>query len=221
MSSPSPPAEFALVTDFDGTMTEKDFYQIALERFTPTETRSVWERYQRRELTLFETLQGIFSSIEGSSADLIAALADLKLDPQARQAVERLQAHGWEVIVVSAGCEWYIKRVLDGARISVPLHANPGNWRDGGGLEMQMPSDSPFHSSFAGIDKAGVVNDASQRFSRVAFAGNSVPDLEAARLVRDDLRFARAQLADLLDREHRPYRRFTRWSEIADMLLNV
>jgi len=214
----SPPTAL-LVTDFDGTMTERDFYQIALERFTPSETQYVWQRYKQKELTLFETLQGIFSAIKAPQAEVIAALDDLRIDPGAAAAIQRLRAGGWEVVIVSAGCDWYIQRVLAKAGIQVTVHANPGEYAESSGIEMRVPSGSPYLSSFAGIDKAAIVREALENYRDVAFAGNSAPDLEAARLVNDNRRFARSQLADLLDEEHRPYRRFQQWSGIAEMLL--
>jgi 2,3-diketo-5-methylthio-1-phosphopentane phosphatase len=213
------PPTALLVTDFDGTMTERDFYQIALERFTPTETRYVWDRYLQKELTTFEALQGIFSAIKAKPADLVAALDDLQFDLGAAAAIGRLRASGWEVVIVSAGCEWYIQKILAKAGVQAVLHANPGEYAESGGLEMRVPSGSPYLSSRTGIDKAAIVKEALENYREVAFAGNSAPDLEAARLVNDNRRFARTQLAELLDREHRPYRRFSRWSEIADMLL--
>ena len=219
MSSPDSPPTALLVTDFDGTMTERDFYQLALDRFTPSETRYIWDRYKQKELTTFETLQGIFSSIKAPPAELVAALDELRFDPGAAAAIQRLRAAGWEIVVVSAGCDWYIQRVLAKAGVQAVVHANPGEYAESGGLEMQVPSASPYLSAKTGIDKAAIVREALENYADVAFAGNSAPDLEAARLVNDNRRFARSQLADLLDDEHRPYRRFQRWSEIAEMLL--
>lgn len=208
-----------LVTDFDGTLTEKDFYKLALERFTPSETQYVWERYLRGELTLFEGLQGIFSAIQTPQDQVAAALGELGLDPGAAQAIERLRTAGWEVVIASAGCEWYIKRVLAQAGIDATLHANPGGFGASGGLEMRFPSGTPYLSDKAGISKAAIVREALENYSTIAFAGDSGPDLEAARLVQDGLRFARGQLAEELDREGRPYQRYGRWSEIAEQLL--
>lgn len=209
-----------LVTDFDGTMTETDFYKIALERFTPTEAKYIWERFLRKELTLFETLQGIFSSIQAPQHEVIAALPDMGFDPQAAHAIERLRKAGWEVVIASSGCDWYIKRVLANAGIQATLHTNPGEFAESGGLEMRVPSASPYLSEKAGINKAAIVRDALDQYPIVAFAGDSGPDLEAAKLVKDGFRFARSDLADFLDRDGFSYHPYRRWSEIADILLS-
>jgi 2,3-diketo-5-methylthio-1-phosphopentane phosphatase len=208
-----------LITDFDGTLTEKDFYKLALERFTPTETRAAWQRYLSGELTLFEGLQGVFSAIQTPQQEVAAALGELGFDPKAKHAIERLRAAGWEVVITSAGCEWYIQRVLAAAGIEATLHANPGGFAESGGLEMRMPTGSPYHSPTAGVSKAAIVREALENYAIVAFAGDSGPDLEAARLVQDGLRFARSDLARHLEREGRSYHPYGRWSEIAEILL--
>lgn len=214
----SPPAAL-LITDFDGTLTETDFYQLALERFTPPGTNGIWQRYKRRELTPLQTLQEIFAAIQAPPGEVIAALDDMQFDPGAAAAIQRLRAAGWEVVIVSGGCEWYIQHLLAKAGIQAVVHANPGEFSAGGGLKMRGPTESPYFSAAAGIDKAAIVREALEKYRDVAFAGNSAPDLEAARVVNDNRRFARSQLADLLDEEHRPYRRFQRWSDIAELLL--
>jgi 2-hydroxy-3-keto-5-methylthiopentenyl-1-phosphate phosphatase len=53
----------------------------------------------------------------------------------------------------------------------------------------------------------------------VAFAGDGFPDAESARLVPGPLRFARADLATVLDQERLQYRPFGSWSDIARLLL--
>lgn len=213
------PAHSLLVTDFDGTMTDVEFYQLALERYTPSETQYVWERYLRKELTVFETLQGIFSAIKASPAELTAALDDLKFDPGAAAAIGRLREAGWDVVVASAGCAWYIERVLKKAGIEATVHASPGEFAESGGLEMRVASASPYLSASAGIDKAAIVREARENYQAVAFAGDSPNDLEAARLVDDDLRFAKSMLAERLEREGKAFHPYGRWSEIANALM--
>jgi 2-hydroxy-3-keto-5-methylthiopentenyl-1-phosphate phosphatase len=83
---------------------------------------------------------------------------------------------------------------------------------------MRLPEPGPVFSPDLGVDKAGVVREGLSRGIPVAFAGDGFPDLEAARLVLPELRFARRDLAAALDREGRAYRPFERWAEIARAL---
>jgi 2-hydroxy-3-keto-5-methylthiopentenyl-1-phosphate phosphatase len=83
---------------------------------------------------------------------------------------------------------------------------------------MELPTTSPFFSPTVGIDKAAVVRAGIAQGRRVAFAGDGYPDADAARLVSAEFRFARGDLAGLLAREGLRFRRFERWSEIAEWL---
>ncbi len=99
------------------------------------------------------------------------------------------------------------------------MHSNPGRFEAGQGLLMEMPTGSPFLSPTLGVDKARVVRRHLDEGRTVAFAGDGFPDAEAARLVPAGLRFARADLADVLGREGLAYHRFETWSDIAAVLL--
>jgi 2-hydroxy-3-keto-5-methylthiopentenyl-1-phosphate phosphatase len=122
------------------------------------------------------------------------------------------------VVVASAGCAWYIHRLLAAAGAKVEVHANPGRFEPGRGLVMEMPAGSPYRSPALGVDKARVVRRHLDEGRAVAFAGDGFPDAESARLVPGDLRFARSDLADVLRREGLPFRPFETWSDIAGVL---
>ena len=51
----------------------------------------------------------------------------MELDPSLAGSVRALQDRGWEVVIASGGCDWYIQRLLKKAGVSVSVHANPGN----------------------------------------------------------------------------------------------
>jgi 2-hydroxy-3-keto-5-methylthiopentenyl-1-phosphate phosphatase len=133
-------------------------------------------------------------------------------------AAERLHRAGWELIVVSAGCSWYIERILAAAGVAATVHANPGRIEAGRGLVVEKPRDSRFFSEDVGIDKPAVVRDALSRYPSVAFAGDGPPDIAPALLVDAGMRFARGFLADELERRGEEFHHFGRWSEIVDRL---
>lgn len=208
-----------LVTDFDGTMTQYDFYRIAVERLAPPDTPDYWARYLDGQLTHYEALQAIFSHIRGDECAVMTAAREMELDPQAGVAVQALQDAGWEVIIASAGCHWYIDQLLAGLNIQVTVYANPGEYDPQRGLRMTPPVDCPFFTPSTGIDKLAVVRAALERTPEVAFAGDGPPDLAPALLVAPERRFARGYLAEALREKGESFRPFQRWSEIAEMLL--
>ena len=211
--------EKVLVTDFDGTMTRHDFYKLAITSLIPPDTPAYWDEYRAGTLTHFEALRSYFATIRTTEAEILAVVNRMELDPNLPAAVEQLRRAGWSVIVTSAGCDWYIRKLLAAAGVEVEVHANPGRFEPGAGLVMEMPADSLYRSPTLGVDKAGVVRHHLAAGHTVAFAGDGFPDAEAARLVPAELRFARADLADVLRSEQLPFQPFDTWSDIATALI--
>jgi 2,3-diketo-5-methylthio-1-phosphopentane phosphatase len=206
------------VSDFDGTMTRHDFYKLAIESLLQG-APDYWTQYRTGAITHFEALKRYFACIRASEAEVLALVDRMELDPKLPAAVEKLRGAGWNVVVTSAGCDWYIKRLLAAAGVEVEVHSNPGQFVAGKGLLMEMPTGSPFLSPTLGVDKARVVRWHLDEGRTVAFAGDGFPDAEAARLVPGDLRFARSDLADVLERENLEFHPFETWSDIARILL--
>jgi 2,3-diketo-5-methylthio-1-phosphopentane phosphatase len=207
-----------LVTDFDGTLTRHDFFQIVVEEFAPAGTADCWEGYCSGRLTHFEALQGIFANIQATEEEVLAAVTRAELEPTLPACLSALREAGWDVVVASAGCSWYIEHLLARCGVDLRVYANPGRFLRGRGLRMELPVGSPFYSPATGIDKAAVVRAGLDAGRTVAFAGDGFTDVAAARLVPPPLRFARAELAEALDREKLAYRPFDRWAEVAAAL---
>ena len=175
-----------LVSDFDGTMTRNDFFKLVIGELLPPGTPDYWAMYRAGTITHFEALRRYFASIRASEAEVLAVVERMELDPNLPAAVDILAKAGWRVVVTSAGCDWYIRRLLAEAGVDVEVHSNPGRFVAGQGLLMEMPTNSPYLSPTLGVDKAAVVRRELTEGRRVAFAGDGFPDAEAARLVADD-----------------------------------
>lgn len=212
-------ADKILVSDFDGTMTRHDFYRLVLDEVLPHDVHDYWTEYCAGTITHFEALQGYFAEIRAGEERILQILEKMELDPQLGAAMESLADAGWRVVVTSAGCGWYIQRLLGAAGVDLEVHSNPGRFESGRGLLMELPTDSAFFSPTIGVDKAGVVRNYLGRSRVVVFAGDGFPDVEAARLVEPRWRFARADLAAALRSEGLPFRPFERWSDVAAALL--
>ena len=208
-----------LVTDFDGTITRHDFFTRVVDTLLEPEDLAPWHAYEAGQITHFEALRRIFARIRADETELDTVLASMDIDPELHEAFAQLESAGWDVIVVSNGCGWYIDRLLDQAGVTTTVLTNPGRFDPERGLRMELPETSPYFSPETGIDKRAVVDDHLRRGATVAFAGDGRPDLGPALLVESPWRFARAWLADHLDATGHEYRGFDRWSEIARMLV--
>lgn len=208
-----------LVSDFDGTMTRHDFYDLVRKHWPVPPDDDPWEQYVAGRITHFEALAEIFSRIRTDETTLLGLVDSMELDKDLSVCVDTLRTHDWDVVVASAGCEWYIRHLLGRAGVAVEIHANPGQFQNGGGLRMSLPEHSVFFNRMNGIDKVGVVRDAMRRGRQVAFAGDGRPDLEAALLVDPERRFARGWLAGALRSQGQPFQPFENWRQIVNGLV--
>jgi 2-hydroxy-3-keto-5-methylthiopentenyl-1-phosphate phosphatase len=207
-----------LVTDFDGTLTEQDYYKLVRQRLVPPDTPDFWAEYRAGRMTHFEALRAYFDAARPDEAAHVALVDETGLDPGLAGGVASLDAAGWQVVVVSYGCRWYIDRLLGAAGVDLEVHANPGTL-EGGRLAMRWPADTPFPSRDNGISKEGVIRSHLDDGREVAFAGDGPADLDPALLVAPELRFARADLAEALRARGAAFRPFDRWSEVARALV--
>ena len=208
------------MTDFDGTITDQDFYQLVARKYMPSTAPDYWELYSRGQLTHFEAMRSFFSHSPTDPASLDRLLDETSPDPLFGESLERLRERGWKVVIASAGSSWYIERLLKRAGVNgIPIHASPGNIEPGRGLWIRLPEESPFLSRETGIDKEAVVRDALSHAGTVAFAGDGPPDVGPALMVKTEMRFARGWLAAELQRRNQPFQPYGRWSNIANQLL--
>jgi len=212
------PSEKVLVSDFDGTMTDRDFFKLAIQQLLPSHGPNFWRDYRAGQITHFEALRRYFAEIRATEVQVLAVVDQMQLDPALPQSMVELRQAGWNVIVTSAGCDWYIHRLLAQAGVELEVHANPGRFVPGLGLQMELPIGSPFLSPTLGVDKARIVQHYLEQGRTVAFAGDGFPDEKASLLVPGRLRFARNDLADVLKQKGEPFQPFDRWSQIAHAL---
>jgi len=203
------------VSDYDGTITDKDFYSLLAEQYIPRDAPDYFAQYREGQITHFEAMAAYFAFAPTEEQQLEELLAASQPDPKLAASAALLERAGWELWIVSAGSSWYIERVLRGAGLTAPVYSNPGRPEKGRGLVLEMldPS-SPYHSPSVGVDKSAVVRHALDVAETVAFAGDGPPDLPPALLVQPNLRFARGFLAEALRERGEAFQPFSRWSEI-------
>ncbi|MBF0331429.1 MAG: MtnX-like HAD-IB family phosphatase [Candidatus Omnitrophica bacterium] len=207
-----------LVSDFDGTITRFDFYDLICREF-PSIARDYWQQYEAGQITHFEALRLIFAGIRTSEPKLFQIVESMQICSQIKPCVTSLRQVGWDVVVASAGCDWYIKRLLDAQGVSITVHANPGIFSPETGLIVRFPEPSVFFSQELGVNKVAVVREAIKTGGRVAFAGDGRPDLAPALLVPPNRRFAKSWLAKKLHEIGEKFRPFDDWSEVAHTLV--
>ena len=212
--------ELVLVTDFDGTISAQDFYDLAVRELLKPEDIQPWNDFTAGKITHFTAMQRIFGNIRAPESRALTVLEDMGLESDLAHWVDALRAQGWHIVVASAGSLWYIDILLKKAGVTLEVHANPGVYAAGGPLRLELPTHDPFLCPKTGIDKAAIMRHHLGRGATVAHAGDGYPDLPPALLAPPRLRFARAELARQLNERGEAFQPFAAWSEVARSLLN-
>lgn len=207
------------VTDFDGTISAVDFFKVVVDNLLTPADMEPWHAYRAGIMTHFEAVREIFLRIRAPEKRLLALLAEMRADPDLSRYVDELRRAGWRIVVASAGCGWYIDKILHNLGVQLEVHCNPGVYRDGGPLDMSLPVDSPFFSQEYGIDKPAVVRHFLATGLPVVYAGDGRPDIVPSLLVPPSRRFARADLAEALGKAGEGFIPFAVWSDVARSLL--
>ena len=212
---PTPRRTF--VTDFDGTLTKHDFYNLFLEQLYPPDAPDHWAAFCAGKITHFECLRNIYAHVAVGEAKLRRFLDQIELPKNLPVLLDRLRAAGWEVVVASAGSRWYIEKLLEREQVALTVYTNGGRIVNDR-LVMELPTESPFFHPHAGIDKAEVVRSFLDLGHEVAFAGDGITDIPPALLVPPHRRFATGYLARRLEERGEPFHAFKRWAEIVELL---
>ena len=78
------------MSDFDGTMTRRDFFKLAIRQLLPPDGPDFWSEYRAGRITHFEALRRYFAEIRASEAEVLAVVDQMELDPGLPQAVAEL-----------------------------------------------------------------------------------------------------------------------------------
>lgn len=199
-------------SDFDGTMSKKDFYLRYAEGHLSTLDAKLVAEYRAGTLTSYDYLNEMLRNIGASEEEIRSHIDDLEMEEYIAETVSLVKERGGDFTVISAGSTLYIRPVLDRVGLKeVPLFANEGEFIEGG-MQMQFPKDDRFFCSFYGIKKAAVVESLKANYHKTIYAGDGSSDLEAAKLC--DIRFAKRSLAKRLDKENVSYHPFESYHDI-------
>ncbi|MFT8872099.1 MAG: MtnX-like HAD-IB family phosphatase [Sporolactobacillus sp.] len=194
---------FLFLSDFDGTLSDKDFFKIIIDRYFPEQREQLYAQWEAKTMSDLDYLSRIFQAIGRDQAGIDEDILSIPFDRYAKQVIEHVQRLGGDFVVISAGTDYYIRRIFAHHGIKhVNIFSNPGVYSEHG-IRLEVDPNSPYYSPLYGIDKAKVTEDLMKNYRTVFFAGDSRPDLEAACLA--DVIFARERLKALLDERHRAY----------------
>jgi 2-hydroxy-3-keto-5-methylthiopentenyl-1-phosphate phosphatase len=201
----------AVFVDYDGTITQRDTFDILVHACAGAH---VWTDLERRlsagSMTLREVLAAQAAFVRLSIDEAEAAIAaETGLDPSFFSFVGACRREGAELTILSGGIGTLIGRALERAGLTgVRYHANDADFSPDGWI-MSFRDDSEH-----GHDKALAVRAAASRGLRTVFVGDGISDFEAAQAAGE--RFAKRgkALERFLRERGIPHAVFTGFAEV-------
>ena len=189
--------KWALVSDFDGTISDDDFFFYTSDRYLGKESLKPWEDYLAGNKTHFKALAEIYGSLRVEKNEMDAFIGKIRVDPTFEKAAAYCAEYKIPLYICSAGCDYYITvrigNLLDKYKIEVV--SNHGVYSSENGLQLTPPEEnSPYYDVNTGVNKAAIVSDLQKKGYKVVFCGDGLPDVPAAKVA--DKVFARKTLKE-------------------------
>lgn len=213
--------KLVFVSDFDGTVSKKDFFRYAVEKIISKENMKPWHDYKDGKISHVQALNKIFKSIRLPQDEFDAFIDSIEVEEYFVPTVKLCKEFEVPVYIVSAGADYYISRILYNLNIldSVKLITNPSKYSSEFGLELfPVEKDDEFYDWNLGISKKYLVQKLKKQGYFVIFAGDGIPDIEAASVA--DVVFAKDYLKELCTKNDIKYNSFDSYFDIYNFMLN-
>lgn len=205
----------SFVTDFDGTITDDDFFGYVKNAYFDDEVLEPWRRYLAGEMSHFDALKQIYGTLRVSESDLEELVKKVTLDEWAIPTFKLCYEAQIPIFIASAGCDYYINMLI-GAEIekyNIKLITNTGTYSKDSGLLMEKPTkNNLFYDENVGISKGKIVKNIRDNGRFVVFAGDGPPDIEPARYA--NVVFAKKFLLDKCIKEDIRIEKFDSYKDI-------
>jgi len=101
--------KFAFVSDFDGTLSSKDFYHIIIEKYMGDEGKKLYNEWKKTKKINVEFLNIVFGSTNLSEKEIYEEIVQIPLDRYAKDFINKIKENNGDFYIVSAGTSYYIK----------------------------------------------------------------------------------------------------------------
>lgn len=188
----------AVLTDFDGTVTQTDVAEDILEEFAPPEWWEIEEEHRARKIGTRETMVRQFALVRATEAEMLRFVdGRVKMDASFPPFVAFCRDRGMPLEIVSEGLDFYLHHLLERWGLDVPARTNRTTFEDGR-VRIAYPYADPT-CNLCGTCKLRRLFELRVAGYQVAYVGDGHSDLCPA--VEADVVFAKKELADLCREE--------------------
>ncbi|MTI71017.1 MAG: HAD-IB family phosphatase [Firmicutes bacterium] len=208
--------DFVFISDFDGTITKKDFYWHIIDMYLEKEGNDKYKKWQRGEMKDIDFLSYIFKNIGQDEEQIYKDIIKMKIDPYLKDFIDFIHSKNGDFIVLSAGTRYYIDILFEHLSLQdITVYSNKAVYKDKG-IHFDIDPTDKFYSERYGIDKKKVVKYLKSKYNKTFYAGDSMPDYEPSLLC--DERFATNKLISIFKEKGVNFHSFNSFKDIEYIL---
>jgi len=211
----------ALISDFDGTISKKDFFWYVIDLLLAKNDIEPWNDYLAKKITHIEALSRIFCKIRLGEEEFLNFVLSLPIEECFVKTAKYCHENNIAFYIISAGADFYINYILKhlGVEDLVTLISNKSHYKQDTGLVINAPDKNyEFYSENYGINKKLAVESIKKKYDFTIYAGDGKPDFEAAKVA--DKIFAKDSLLELCQANDIQASKFSDYCEILEYLKN-
>lgn len=208
--------DFVFISDFDGTISRKDFYWEMIDKYMKEEGNKKYKEWQEEKIKDIDFLGYIFKNINQEQEIIHKDILEIEIDPYLKDFIDYINDKNGDFIILSAGSSYYINIILEHLKLqNVTVYSNKAIYKDRG-LHYDIDPTYEFYSERYGIDKKKVVEHLKTKYKTLYYAGDSMPDFEASLIC--DKRFATGKLIDIFNHRDLNYYAFNSFKDIKKII---
>lgn len=204
---------FLFITDFDGTVTAQDFVYQIMYRY---QHDKIFSKNKKRGV---ELLSSVFYELRLTQEEFLKEIEYIPMDKTFVPFFEFINKSGGDVLVLSAGAKYYIKKKFSFEGIkNIEIFANDLVFKNNH-FRFLTNEDKRFFCPVFGIDKEKVVASYKEKYEKIFYAGDSYVDFYAAKL--SDFIFAKKNLVRILKMFNLEFFEFENFDDVRENLINL
>lgn len=204
------------ISDFDGTISRKDFYWIIIDDYIGEEGRAFYLDWKSKHKIDVPFLNRVFTWHDFTDKEHDDILKKVEIDHNFKTLIKWCESVECDTLVLSAGFRYYIDKVMAVEGLEkIPVITNEGIFKEGH-FVIKPDKDAWYYHDVYGVDKETVIKHYKESYKKVYFAGDSEPDYLAA--LAADVVFAKDELAKMLRENNQKFIEFEEFSEVVDFL---
>jgi 2,3-diketo-5-methylthio-1-phosphopentane phosphatase len=210
--------DFIFVSDFDGTITDKDFDELLLENLLKDREGEFEKLWNKETTTISSYLKAVFGAVNCSEDELKNEILKLNIDKYLKGFIKFVKENNGDFMIVSSGSSYYINILLDYFEIiDIEVISNNAVFEDNN-LNLIIDEKSTIYSKEFGINKKKVVEGLRGKAKKIYYSGDGTSDLDASLI--SDLVFAKGSLREALNKLNKENIGFNNFGEIQNYFID-